>query len=77
MKCGYPKKNLNNIIEKVSGQKRCLEKQEKEEDNDSRLMVISTFGRDKKKIVIIFEKIETTTKSVKFRYVKKNRSFLK
>ena len=42
------KKMLNNIIEKVSGQKRCLEKQEKEEDNDSRLKVISTFDRDKK-----------------------------
>ena len=71
-KCGYPQKLLNNIIKKVKTIKRSLEnnKNETSERTDESIMVISTFGRDKK-LTNILEKIETRTKNLKFKYIKK------
>ena len=69
-KCGYPEKMLNNIMEKVKKMERSLEPVKREEKEEDRVMVVSTFGRDQK-LIEATEKIEKHSEQLKFKYVKK------
>ena len=70
-RCGYPEKMLNNIFDQTKQTKRSLKRREQTqvEDDDS-VMVISTFGADRK-ITEITKNIEKHSEEIKFRYVKK------
>ena len=69
-KCEYPLRMLDNIIDPIKLQSRSLEKRKKNEDNDDRIRVISTYGRDDE-LVSIFKKAEKINNVVKFSFVKK------
>ena len=68
-KCGYPMTMLTNIMEKVKAQERCLTKKDTDKPpGEDKIMVISTFGRDKKLIDVV-EKVQS--EKFKFQFVKK------
>ena len=69
-RCGYSRKMLNKIFEKVMNTPRSLEKKQKPIDDDKKLMVISTYGRDKQ-LTDTIEKLEKQSDSLSFQYVKK------
>ena len=77
-KSGYPKNMLLNIMEKVKKEKRTLCKKEKCEnsDEDGKIMAVSTSGRDKK-LTNILERVQTKSKYIKFKLVKKTAPSLK
>ena len=71
LKCGYPLRMLDNILNKVNAQERSLAKKEKNaEDPDNCIRVISTHGRDDR-LVNILKSAEKISKKISFKYVKR------
>ena len=65
-RCGYPKKMLKKMFDKVMNTPRSLDKKQKSPDSENeKLMVISTYGRDRPLIDVI-EKIEKQSDSLTF-----------
>ena len=74
-KCGYPQTLLTKIMEKVRSEERCLIKKDAEQPpGDDKIIVISTFGRDKK-LTDVVEKVQS--EKLKFQFVKKQPRHLK
>ena len=74
IKCNYLKKLVEDIFDKVKKMERVLTKRVKEEEEDNSVMVVSTYGRDKK-LVKTLQRIEKHS-SIKFRYAKKTAASL-
>ena len=71
IKCGYPERMLENIINKVKQSERSLEKKVKVTDQpDNTIRVISTYGRDER-LVNILQRADQMNEKVHFNYVKK------
>ena len=65
------------MFDKVKAMKRTLMKKPKlEEPTDESILVVSTFGTDKK-LVKVLKRIENTSNNITFRYAKKTASSLK
>ena len=53
-RCGYPKKMLKKMFDKVMNTPRSLDEKQKSPDSENeKLMVISTYGRDRPLIDVI------------------------
>ena len=75
-KCGYPRQMLKKIFDKVLNTPRSLEKKKKNlDDENEKMMVISTYGRDKP-LKDTVDKIEKQSDTLSFQFVKKTASSL-
>ena len=71
LKCGYPKRMLDSILDKVKKSQRSLDKKVKDTDQtDNTIRVISTYGRDNG-LVRILQRADKMNDKVNFTYVKK------
>ena len=67
VKCSYPEKMVDNIFTKIEKLPRELKKKDKEEkkiDNDGKILVVSTHGRDEKltkRWLSILKRVPTTS----------------
>ena len=71
LKCGYPQRMLDKIIDKVKTQERSLEKRHRDaNESDNTIRVISTYGRDEE-LVNILQSADKLNDEVNFSYVKR------
>ena len=71
IKCKYPPQMVGNIMKKVMSMRRSLEKKVKDEEESDKVMVISTYGRDKQ-LVNTINNLKNNCESLKFQFVKKS-----
>ena len=78
VKCGYPKKMVKNIVDSMKRKPRLLEKKKKvlSSFTDDDIVVVSTFGADKK-LTKILDRVQSNSKNMKFKYVHKTGPSLK
>ena len=62
-------------MKKVMSMRRSLEKKVKDEEESDKVMVISTYGRDKQ-LVNTINNLKNNCESLKFQFVKKTGPFL-
>ena len=71
IKCKYPPQMIQKILQKVANTTRTLDKKEKSAAMNDKVMIISTYGRDKQLINTVKD-LESKCENINFQFVKKS-----